>query len=320
MKSEKEKERIDSINRMIIEMASGNFSYQVERSEHNDELETLAVLLNMMAEEMRESFHHQGFVNPRRIYRHIAQITFILDQKFKIQTFSALTAEILFLQPDELLGMSFPELLTEDSKKVWQDLEPALENNTFNKTVHLDFQTPDSLIVPAFCSVSLLYYANEDSKKIIITALQTVVQSKETEAVLQKAIQNGKVDHKVRKKAGKLRVLRRESDVAKIKEVYLYILKNLDEPLLSLKELAHSFGINEFKLKYGFKELYNTSVFRFQTDERLNKASLLVQNSEMPLKTIASITGFKSFPHFSKAFKMKFGYNPSDLRKASRKK
>ncbi|CAM4359043.1 helix-turn-helix domain-containing protein [Gillisia limnaea] len=318
MKSEKE--RIDRINRMIIEMASGNFSYEVQRSEHDDELETLAVLLNMMAEEMRESFHHYGFVNSRGKYRHIAQITFILNQNFKIQTFSALTAEILILQPYELLGKSFPELLTEDSKKAWKDLEPALENNTFNKTVHLDFHTPDSLIVPAFCSVSLLFNPDEESKKIIITAVQTVVQSEETEAVLQKAIQNGNMDNKVRKKAGKLRVLRRESDVARIKEVYLHILTNLDEPLLSLKELAHHFGTNEFKLKYGFKELYNTTVFRFQTDERLNKASLLVQNSEMPLKTIASITGFKSFPHFSKAFKKKFGYNPSDLRRVSRKK
>lgn len=106
----------------------------------------------------------------------------------------------------------------------------------------------------------------------------------------------------------------REPDIRKIREAHDHILMDLEETS-SLKELAHSFGINEFKLKYGFKQVYGTTVFRFLMDERLKKASLLLQNTDMPLKRIAEMTGFKSFPHFSKAFKKRFGYCPSDLKK-----
>ncbi len=105
------------------------------------------------------------------------------------------------------------------------------------------------------------------------------------------------------------------SDISKIRGIHAYILKNLDKPLLPLIELAHTFGTNEYKVKQGFKKLYGYTVFRFLIVERLKRASLLIQHTDIPLKEVAHIAGFVSVPHFSKAFKKKYGYTPSDLRK-----
>ena len=93
------------------------------------------------------------------------------------------------------------------------------------------------------------------------------------------------------------------------------IINNLEKDLPSLKELALQMGTNEYKLKYGFKQLYGTTIFRFLIQERLRKAKTLIQYSKLTLKQIAKMTGFKSITHFSRAFKEKYGVSPSELRR-----
>src|SRR5690606_35759667 len=94
-----------------------------------------------------------------------------------------------------------------------------------------------------------------------------------------------------------------------------FLINNLERDLPPLNELARELGTNTFKLKYGFKELYNTSVFRFLRNERLRKAKMLIQYGDRPFKTIAHLCGFKSVPSFSATFKSEFGYTPTELRK-----
>lgn len=181
--------------------------------------------------------------------------------------------------------------------------------------LELLFKTKQTFIVPAFCSVSTLLSSTERQRKVLITAFQTVQNNKEAEEELRMAVESNKAKDKSGIEGQQKTILPlREPDIRKIREAHDHILMDLEETS-SLKELAHSFGINEFKLKYGFKQVYGTTVFRFLMDERLKKASLLLQNTDMPLKRIAEMTGFKSFPHFSKAFKKRFGYCPSDLKK-----
>ncbi|WP_146032831.1 AraC family transcriptional regulator, partial [Arenibacter sp. NBRC 103722] len=74
---------------------------------------------------------------------------------------------------------------------------------------------------------------------------------------------------------------------------------------------------NEFKLKYGFKELYGTTVFKYLVQERLRKAKTLVQYTQLNFKSIAKMVGFKSVPHFSRTFSEQYGYSPKIFRKKS---
>lgn len=107
-------------------------------------------------------------------------------------------------------------------------------------------------------------------------------------------------------------------DIWKIIRVSEYIRDNLEDPLPSLKELAKSFGTNDYKLKYGFKRLYGATVFNYLTSERLTKAQIFVKHSNIPIKEVARMTGFKCPSHFSRTFKKKYGYTPRDLRKQAK--
>ncbi|PKP29054.1 MAG: hypothetical protein CVU01_01940 [Bacteroidetes bacterium HGW-Bacteroidetes-18] len=107
----------------------------------------------------------------------------------------------------------------------------------------------------------------------------------------------------------------RMSDVQLMQKVYDYILDNLDKPLPTLKELSRIFGTNEYKLKYGFKYLFKTSIYQFYNIKRLKKAHLLIQQTTIQLKEIALMFGFTTYPNFSKAFKKLFGYSPNDIKR-----
>lgn len=92
-----------------------------------------------------------------------------------------------------------------------------------------------------------------------------------------------------------------------------YLLQNATQPP-SLAELAKIAGINEFKLKQGFKALFNNTVFGYLTDYKLSQArELLVSN--MPIKEVADRLGYSSVQHFNSAFRKKFGCPPGKVKK-----
>lgn len=309
------KMRLESINRMLLEVASGNFDCKIERSDRNDELEALVVVANMMAEEMKESFLHRGY--PDDTYKNIAGMTLVLDNNFNIQTFNPGVTEVLLFDAKELDRKPLADFLTSESKEVLKILKLHLEPpDDFTLAIELSFKTKQGLVVPASCSVSSLFNTAKRKREILITAIETIRHSKVAEEQVRYAIERRKT--KDRNPAAdiqhKTRVALRDADIRTIRNVKDHILQNL-EVGVSLKELTIEFGINEFKLKHGFKQLYGMPIFRFLREERLKKATLLLQNTDIPLKKIAEMTGFKSFPHFSKAFKIRFGYCPSDLKK-----
>lgn len=314
-----QEEKIDKICQSILEMAKGNFSYRIDRSGHLDLLDKVIIHLNMMAEEIRESFHHFALINPHETYKQVAQMTFILDDSFRIRNINGPAQHILGLEPSHILGRPFQELLTKDSWEKWEnemaDIQKKQER--YQNTRRFFFSSRNSLTVPSLCSISSLLFKKEGEKLYMVTALQTIAQSIEKEQNIQQKLQDLNQRRKKRRKFERA-LLHREADKKKIQEVYDYILAHLDRKLPNLKELAHQFGTNEFKLKVGFRQLFNTSVFQFQKEQRLRRAHSYISESELPLSKIASLCGFKSYPHFSKIFKKEYGYNPSVLQKKNR--
>ncbi len=94
-----------------------------------------------------------------------------------------------------------------------------------------------------------------------------------------------------------------------IQEAREYLLQHADNPP-SLTELAKIVGLNEYKLKKGFKEKYQHTVFGYLNDYRLEQARQLLLDRAQPIKDIAHLMGYSSVPHFTKAFKKKFGLPP----------
>lgn len=288
-------ERIKSIYQMLMEMAAGNFDFRIERSGQDDELESLIVLVNMVAEEMRSSIFHRGFVSPHFSYQYLVQTTFILNKDFIIESYNAEVLNLLAISPEKLYKVDFATLLDDDSKNAWRLFTGIiLRDNNFHKTLQFTFKTGSNLIIPSFCTISRLLH----STKILISSVTIVVQE---------SASNNSV---VLNSSTETEIIEQKHDAKLLKQVYDYILDHLETPLPSIKELSQIFGTNEFKLKEGFRHFFSTSIYQFYNEERLKRAHLLIQTTALPFKSIAFMCGFNNYPNFSKAFKKRFNYPP----------
>lgn len=83
----------------------------------------------------------------------------------------------------------------------------------------------------------------------------------------------------------------------------------------SLHELARQAGLNEFKLKNGFREVFDNTVFGYLNEHRLEYAQQLVKEQGQSLTDIADALGYSSIQHFSNAFRKKYGVSPVKMRR-----
>jgi AraC-like DNA-binding protein len=104
--------------------------------------------------------------------------------------------------------------------------------------------------------------------------------------------------------------LKTEYDKERIIYAREYLIQHLDLPP-SLTDLARVAGINEYKLKRGFKEMFGNTVFGYLADTRLELAKTDLLERKKSASEIAFELGYSSVQHFSTAFKKKFGASPT---------
>lgn len=83
---------------------------------------------------------------------------------------------------------------------------------------------------------------------------------------------------------------------------------------LSLRELTVKFGLNEFKLKKGYKEFFKTTVFGHVHQLRMQKAKSLLREREMNVSEVAFYIGYDNVSSFSSEFKKRFGCSPREAK------
>lgn len=101
------------------------------------------------------------------------------------------------------------------------------------------------------------------------------------------------------------------------KEKLFAVKELLEENILSeftLAGISYKVGLNEFKLKRGFKELFGQTVFGYFNDLRMNYAKNLILNGKKKVFEVADIMGYSEPHHFTNAFKKKFGILPGALK------
>jgi len=91
------------------------------------------------------------------------------------------------------------------------------------------------------------------------------------------------------------------------------LLQQIDAPP-TLSQLARTAGLNEFKLKKGFKETFDQTVFEYLAHVRLETAKNDLLNTDKSVTEIAGELGYSSLQHFSTAFKKKFGVSPRKMK------
>lgn len=100
-----------------------------------------------------------------------------------------------------------------------------------------------------------------------------------------------------------------DTDIQKLRAAKVYIVKNIAKNY-TLIELARQVGLNDFKLKKGFKELFGSTVFTYRHCIRMEKAKDMLE-SGFQVNEICEEVGYKHPHHFSTAFKKYFNTLPS---------
>lgn len=106
--------------------------------------------------------------------------------------------------------------------------------------------------------------------------------------------------------------VKNEYDKERILYARDYLLTHLDAPP-RLEQLAGIVGINVFKLKCGFKEMFGQPPFTYLAEVRLEMARTALKRKEKTITQIAFELGYASLQHFSAAFKKKFGMPPAQV-------
>ena len=95
------------------------------------------------------------------------------------------------------------------------------------------------------------------------------------------------------------------------------LVTNLQNPP-SICELAKQVHLNEFKLKKGFKQIFNTSPYKLLTQYKLHKAKKMLESDEYNITEVALQVGFKYPNNFTNAFFKEFGVLPKEVMKNKR--
>ncbi|MFE3867053.1 helix-turn-helix domain-containing protein [Flavobacterium sp. LS2P90] len=293
MDMQQNQQRIKAIYQMLFEMATGNLSFRIIKTDQNDEVGKLSEMLNNLAGKMHDIILQSGYVNPHYSYQNLVQTSFILEDNFIISNFNAHVPEALNYESEELFQVDFGKFIAPQSFGIWNQkkMEASLDDN-YHSTVQLILITGNNKLLPTFCTISRLRY----SDKIIVNSITTI---------LQELLSDAKYVIKINPE--------KQSEAMIMQNLYDYILNHLEQPLPTLKELAVLFDSNEYKLKLGFREFFKTSIYNFYHEERLKRAHLMIEQTKIPLKEIAIMNGFNTYLNFYKAFKKRFKYAPSEV-------
>lgn len=87
----------------------------------------------------------------------------------------------------------------------------------------------------------------------------------------------------------------------------------------SLTELARLVGLNDRKLKQGFRQLFGTTVFGYLHNYRMEQAQHLLHHPHITISQVATQVGYRNPEAFSTAFRRKFAVSPKTYQLAQRK-
>jgi len=289
-------ESVASIYQILYEIAGSSSGLHVKENDQERQMEAVLNLLIQYTSALKPD-HSQGSLSTTTYSgRFLEQASFVLDQDYRITSFSLSVPETLGHPTIRLLQRELASLLLELSLSSWeQQLQKMKGKVCYHGITALTFLTRNQIPVPAICTISRLL----NNPNTIISAL-FLLKPYSLEEISK--IQSDRVLGRTR------------NDAKLIQCLHDYIMEHLDRPLPTIRQLARMLGTNEFKLKEGFRHYFNTGMHQFHNNERLGKAKLLVIQTDLPLNVIAEQCGFNSYPGFSKAFKKKFGLSPQHLK------
>lgn len=113
----------------------------------------------------------------------------------------------------------------------------------------------------------------------------------------------------------------KQEDIPYIRQAKAILTKQFDRPI-TIPQLAKKVGINEAKLKKGFKDVYGQSIHDCLLQLRIERAKHLLTTTDITVTDISYYVGYSQINHFITLFKKEVGAPPAEWReqmKGSRK-
>jgi AraC family transcriptional regulator, transcriptional activator of the genes for pyochelin and ferripyochelin receptors len=102
-------------------------------------------------------------------------------------------------------------------------------------------------------------------------------------------------------------------DIERVREARRILEEHLENPP-NLIELSHHVGLNDYKLKTGFRQAYGKTMHQVLTEFRLKKAEELLLSGKGTIAEAAIASGFRNPGDFSRVFKCRYGSCPCRYR------
>ena len=102
-------------------------------------------------------------------------------------------------------------------------------------------------------------------------------------------------------------------DMDLVRRVGAFLKKNCDRQI-TIERLGQIFYTNKNKLSYLFMLVYGVSIIEFVQTQRMERAKELLVDTDMSMKEIAALVGYKNQGSFSDVFKHFMGLTPSKYR------
>jgi len=99
-----------------------------------------------------------------------------------------------------------------------------------------------------------------------------------------------------------------------IKDVVMYIEKNINNPKFSVEEISHHFSMSRGSFYSKITELTGEPPVEFIRSIKLDKAAILLEKTDLTIAEIAYSIGFSTPHYFTKSFKAKYNVLPSEYR------
>ncbi len=114
------------------------------------------------------------------------------------------------------------------------------------------------------------------------------------------------------------RTVLNNEDIKKVLAAKSILLENLQETP-TIQSLSREVGINQTKLKIGFKNIFDTPIKTWLRHRRLEKAQIMLLKDQKSIKVISETVGYLNQSHFAKQFKTRYGVLPKDYLKQIKK-
>ena len=109
-----------------------------------------------------------------------------------------------------------------------------------------------------------------------------------------------------------------KSDIRRLHDARDILFNSLEAPP-SLMTLAATVGINDFKLKRGFREVFGDTPYGLLRKHRMEKARSLLLEGDLAVGEIAFTVGYTNISHFIAAFRKQYGVTPGQILQQNRR-